>query len=36
MFHIKVLDRDQIYENTGWRRETGKFEVNVGSPVDVQ
>jgi hypothetical protein len=22
--------------NTGWCRETGKFEVDVGSPVDVQ
>jgi hypothetical protein len=26
----------QMNKNTGWRRETGKFEVDVGSPVDVQ
>jgi hypothetical protein len=43
-FHHRLIASDRynvsnctfVCPYTGWRRETGKFEVDVGSPVDVQ
>jgi hypothetical protein len=35
-FVINFDRTTSVTRNTGWRRETGKFEVDVGSPVDVQ
>ena len=36
-YKIRVTDSKIVRSHpyTGWRRETGKFEVDVGTPVDV-